>query len=52
MIDTALANPEDKFLLGIREIMDNLMVQRMEKNDRIVTKYLDGRKPSRTSLSS
>ena len=41
VIETALANPEDKFLLGIREIMDNMMIQRMEKNDRIVTKYLD-----------
>jgi len=40
VIETALANPEDKFLLGIREIMDAMMVQRMEKNDRIVTKYL------------
>jgi type I restriction enzyme R subunit len=41
VVDTALANPEDKFLLGIRELMDNMMVQRMDKNDRIVTKYLD-----------
>jgi type I restriction enzyme R subunit len=41
VVDTALANPEDKFLLGIREVMDNMMVQRMDKNDRIVTKYLD-----------
>lgn len=41
VVDTALANPEDKFLLGIRELVDQLMVQRMDKNDRIVTKYLD-----------
>jgi type I restriction enzyme R subunit len=40
VIETALANPEDKFLLGIRDIMDAMMVKRMEKNDRIVTKYL------------
>lgn len=41
VIDTALANPEDKFILGIRELVDQLMVQRMGKNDKLVTRYLD-----------
>jgi type I restriction enzyme R subunit len=41
VIDTALANPEDKFILGIRELVDHLMVQRMGKNDKLVTRYLD-----------
>ncbi|MEO8067585.1 MAG: DEAD/DEAH box helicase family protein [Flavobacteriales bacterium] len=51
VIDTALANPEDKFLLGIREIMDQLMVQRMGKNDAIVTKYLDDKAFKELALS-
>lgn len=51
VVDTALANPEDKFLLGIRELMDNLMVQRMDKNDRIVTKYLDDKAFKEVALS-
>jgi type I restriction enzyme, R subunit len=51
VIDTALANPEDKFILGIGEIMDTLMVQRMEKNDRIVTKYLDDKRFKEVALA-
>jgi len=40
-IQTALANPLDKFQLGIRKLIENLMVQRMAENDRIVTRYMD-----------
>ncbi|MCB0784177.1 MAG: hypothetical protein KDC02_08160, partial [Flavobacteriales bacterium] len=39
--ETALANDEDKFALGIRATIKGLMTQRMAQNDRIVTKYLD-----------
>ena len=35
------ANPFDKFQLGLRQLIDDLMVQRMAENDRIVTRYMD-----------
>lgn len=43
MIQTALANPLDKFQLGIRRIIEDFMVQRMDENDKIVTRYMDDR---------
>ncbi|HEY6972096.1 MAG TPA: hypothetical protein VJA94_22990, partial [Candidatus Angelobacter sp.] len=38
-----LANPLDKFALGIRKLIDDLMVERMEQNDEIVTRYMADR---------
>ena len=35
------ANPFDKFQLGLRHLIENLMVQRMGDNDKIVTRYMD-----------
>ena len=40
-IKTALANPLDKFALGIRKLVEELMIQRMSENDKIVTRYMD-----------
>ena len=36
----AVANPFDKFSLGIRERLGKLMVERMGENDALVTRYL------------
>ncbi|MCC6347669.1 MAG: type I restriction endonuclease subunit R, partial [Nitrospirales bacterium] len=41
IIRTALANPLDKFRLGIRRLIEELMIQRMADNDKIVTRYMD-----------
>jgi type I restriction enzyme R subunit len=41
VVQTAQANPLDKFQLGIRKLVEELMVQRMGENDKIVTRYLD-----------
>ncbi len=41
VISTALANPLDKFELGIRKLIEDLMIQRMGENDKIVTRYMD-----------
>lgn len=41
VIQTAKANPFDKFGLGIRRIIEALMMQRMSENDKIVTRYMD-----------
>jgi type I restriction enzyme R subunit len=35
------ANPFDKFQLGLRQILEDLMIQRMNENDKIVTRYMD-----------
>jgi len=35
------ANPFDKFQLGLRQLVEKLMVQRMADNDKIVTRYMD-----------
>ena len=35
------ANPFDKFQLGLRQLIEDLRVQRMSDNDRIVTRYMD-----------
>jgi len=37
------ANPFDKFQLGLRQLVEQLMVQRMAENDKIVTRYMDDR---------
>ena len=41
VIRTARANPFDKFQMGIRKLIEDLMIQRMADNDRIVTRYMD-----------
>lgn len=41
VINTALANPLDKFQLGIKKVMEDAMIQRMADNDKIVTRYLE-----------
>ena len=40
VIQTALANPLDKFELGVRKLIENLMIERMGDNDAIVTRYM------------
>jgi len=40
VIQTALANPLDKFELGIRKLIEDLMIERMAENDQIVTRYM------------
>ena len=40
MIQTALANPLDKFELGIRKLIEDFMIERMGENDKIVTRYM------------
>jgi type I restriction enzyme R subunit len=41
IIETALANPLDKFELGIRKVIEEIMIQRMSRNEDIVTRYMD-----------
>ena len=41
VIQTARANPLDKFELGIKAFIESLMMQRMAENDDIVTRYMD-----------
>jgi type I restriction enzyme R subunit len=42
IIKTAQANPQfEKFQLGIRKLVEEMMIQRMSENDKIVTRYMD-----------
>ena len=42
IIKTARANPQlEKFQLGIRKLIEEMMIQRMGENDKIVTRYMD-----------
>jgi type I restriction enzyme, R subunit len=43
VIRTAIANPLDKFELGIRKLVEGFMIERMGENDRIVTRYMADR---------
>ena len=43
VIQTALANPLDKFELGIRKLIEDFMIERMAENDKIVTRYMADR---------
>jgi type I restriction enzyme, R subunit len=48
VVKTALANPLDKFELGIRKLIEEFMIERMGENDKIVTRYMadnDSREP-------
>jgi type I restriction enzyme, R subunit len=40
IVQTALANPLDKFELGIRKLIEDLMLVRMAGNDKIVSRYM------------
>ncbi len=40
IIQTAMANPLDKFELGIKKLVADLMIERMGENDEIVTRYM------------
>ncbi len=50
VIRTALANPLDKFTLGVRKLLEDLMIERMSENDRIVTRYMEDREFQGTAL--
>lgn len=41
VIQLRQANPFDKFQLGLRKMIEDLMIQRMSENDKIVTRYMD-----------
>ena len=43
VIQTALANSLDKFELGVRKLIEDLMIKRMGENDKIVTRYMADR---------
>ena len=43
IVQTALVNPLDKFELGIRKLVEDLMIERMGENDKIVTRYMADR---------
>ena len=40
---TALANPFDKFSLGVRDQIGKFMIERMAENDALVTRYMNDR---------
>ena len=40
IVRTALANPLDKFELGTRKLIEDMMIERMAENDHIVTRYM------------
>ena len=50
VIQTAKANPLDKFQLGVRKLIEDLMIQRMGENDKIVTRYMDDGEFQRTAF--
>ena len=41
VVKTALANPLDKFELGIRKLIEGMMMERLVESDQIVTRYLE-----------
>jgi type I restriction enzyme R subunit len=43
VVQTALANPLDKFELGIRKLIEDFMIERMGENDKIVMRYMADR---------
>lgn len=52
VIKVAQANPLDKFTLGIRKLMEELIIQRMGENDKIATLYIDDHDFQNTALSA
>ncbi len=51
VVKTALANPLDKFQLGVKKLVEELMIERMGENDAIVTRYILGQGVPRICLS-
>jgi type I restriction enzyme R subunit len=43
VVQTALANPLDKFQLGVRKLIEDLMIERLADSDKIVTRYMADR---------
>lgn len=41
MIQTAMANSFDQFMIGIRRAMERMFIQRLGENDQIVNKYME-----------
>lgn len=50
IVQTAQANPLDKFELGIKTIIESLMMQRMFENDTIVSRYMDDKEFQKSVL--
>jgi type I restriction enzyme R subunit len=50
VIQTALANPLDKFELGVRRIVEELMIESLAQNDKIVSRYMGDRDFQRTAF--
>ena len=50
VVQTAMANPLDKFQLGVRKLVEDMMIQRMGENDKIVTRYMDDGEFQRTAF--
>lgn len=50
VVRTAMANPLDKFQLGIRKLIEDLMIERMGENDAIVTRYMGDRDFQRSAF--
>jgi type I restriction enzyme R subunit len=44
------ANPFDKFQLGLRKVLERLMIQRLNENDKIVTRYMDDKAFEQTAF--
>ncbi|MDP1647239.1 MAG: hypothetical protein Q8M01_03430 [Rubrivivax sp.] len=47
-----MTNSLDKFQLGVRKLIEDLMIQRMAENDKIVTRYMDDGDFQRTAFPS
>lgn len=45
------ANPFDKFQLGLKQLLEDLIVQRMADNDKIVTRYMDDKEFGDTAFT-
>ncbi len=50
VIQLRQANPFDKFQLGLRQMIEDLMIQRMGENDKIVTRYMDDKSFGNTAF--
>lgn len=44
------ANPFDKFQLGLKQMLENIIIQRMADNDDIVTRYMDDKEFGRVAF--
>ena len=51
VIQLRRANPFDKFQLGLRQMLEDLMIQRMSDNDKIVTRYMDDKAFENTAFA-